>query len=77
MIDEKIKNPQDDMISRLATVSENDQQLSKHQIICTVILLLNAGHEATVNTIGNSIVALLKNNINLKEIHTNHGERYC
>ena len=73
LIDEKIKNPQDDMISRLATVSENDQQLSKHQIICTVILLLNAGHEATVNTIGNSIVALLKNNINLKEIHTNHS----
>ncbi len=73
LIDEKIKNPQDDMISRLATVSENDQKLSKHQIICTVILLLNAGHEATVNTIGNSIVALLKNNIDLKEIHTNHS----
>ena len=33
LIDEKIKNPQDDMISRLATVSENDQKLSKHQII--------------------------------------------
>ena len=73
LIDEKIKDPQDDMISRLATVSENDQKLSKHQIICTVILLLNAGHEATVNTIGNSIVALLKNNIDLKEIHTNHS----
>ena len=72
LIDEKNKNPQNDMISRLSQVTENDQKLTKDQIICTVILLLNAGHEATVNTIGNSIVALLQNNIptkNLDKVH--------
>ena len=63
LIDEKVKNPDDDMISRLSQVTENDQKLTKDQIICTVILLLNAGHEATVNTIGNSIVALRQNDI--------------
>ena len=68
LIDEKNNNPQNDMISRLSEVSENNQQLTKDQIICTVILLLNAGHEATVNTIGNSIVALLLNNISTKDL---------
>ena len=69
LIDKKNKNPQNDMISRLSQVSENNQQLTKDQIICTVILLLNAGHEATVNTIGNSIVALLLNNISTKNLN--------
>ena len=68
LIDKKNNNPQNDMISRLSQVSENNQQLTKDQIICTVILLLNAGHEATVNTIGNSIVALLLNNISTKDL---------
>ena len=72
LIDEKTENPQNDMISRLCEVSENDQKLTKDQIICTVILLLNAGHEATVNTIGNSIVALNQNNINTKGLNEDH-----
>ena len=63
LIDHKVNTPGDDMITRLANVTENDQKLTKNQIICTVILLLNAGHEATVNTIGNSIVTLASNNI--------------
>ena len=69
LIDEKIEDPQNDMISRLSEVSENDQKLTKDQIICTVILLLNAGHEATVNTIGNSIVALNQNDISTEGLH--------
>ena len=63
LIDQKVSTPGDDMITRLANVTENNQKLTKNQIICTVILLLNAGHEATVNTIGNSIVTLANNNI--------------
>jgi Cytochrome P450 len=57
------------MISRRSEVSENDQKLTKDQIICTVILLLKAGHEATVNTIGNSIVALNQNDISTEGLH--------
>ena len=69
LIDSKNADPQNDMISRLSQVSENDQKLTRDQIICTVILLLNAGHEATVNTIGNSIVALNQNDIETKDLH--------
>jgi cytochrome P450 len=69
LIDEKKLNPQNDMISRLSQVTENDQKLTKDQIVCTVILLLNAGHEATVNTIGNSLVALNQNGIETKNLN--------
>ena len=61
------------MITRLANVSENEQKLTKNQIICTVILLLNAGHEATVNTIGNSIVTLATNNIDTLGLNKKHN----
>ena len=65
--------PGDDMITRLAHVTENNQKLTKNQIICTVILLLNAGHEATVNTIGNSIVTLANNNIDTLNLDKKMG----
>ena len=73
LIDEKVYSPGDDMITRLANVTENNQKLTKNQIICTVILLLNAGHEATVNTIGNSIVTLANNNIDTYELDKKHN----
>ena len=73
LIDQKVSTPGDDMITRLANVTENNQKLTKNQIICTVILLLNAGHEATVNTIGNSIVTLTNNNIDTLELDKKHN----
>lgn len=59
LIAEKRNNPADDLISALASAREDDDTLSEAEIVSTVIVLLNAGHEATVNTTGNGIVALL------------------
>ena len=59
LLDRRRVEPKDDMITRLSQVSENDVRLTDHQIICTIILLLNAGHEATVNTLGNGFYGLL------------------
>jgi cytochrome P450 len=59
LLDKRREDPQDDMITRLSQVSEDNNFLTDDQIICTVILLLNAGHEATVNTLGNGLHALL------------------
>ena len=55
------KHPQDDLISKLIGVEESGEKLSENELITTCILLLNAGHEATVNVIGNGVYALLKN----------------
>ncbi|GAA2380197.1 cytochrome P450 [Dactylosporangium salmoneum] len=53
------RSPRDGLISALVSVHDEDDTLSEAEIISTVIVLLNAGHEATVNTTGNGIAALL------------------
>ena len=54
---ERLKNPGTDLISELAQVSESGEKLSTNELIATCVLLLNAGHEASVNGFGNGIVA--------------------
>ncbi|KAA3645698.1 MAG: cytochrome P450 [Chloroflexi bacterium] len=58
---ERRKQPKDDLITKLIEVEEEGEKLSEDELIANCILLLNAGHEATVNVIGNSVNALLKN----------------
>jgi len=53
------RDRQDDLISELTAVADQGDRLTDDEIISTVIVLLNAGHEATVNTIGNGMRALL------------------
>ena len=53
--------PQDDLISALAQVVENDERLSEDELIGTCVLLLNAGHEATVNVTANGWWSLFRN----------------
>jgi cytochrome P450 len=52
--------PEDDLISALVAVEEAGDQLTEDELISTCILLLNAGHEATVNVIGNGMYAQLR-----------------
>jgi cytochrome P450 len=53
-------DPRDDLISHLVTVRENSDRLSGDELVASAILLLNAGHEASVNGLGNGVVALLR-----------------
>jgi cytochrome P450 len=55
------RTPQGDLISALATVEEAGDVLTEDELISTCVLLLNAGHEATVNVIGNGMWALFQN----------------
>jgi cytochrome P450 len=52
--------PADDLITHLIAAEEDGDQLSTDELISTCILLLNAGHEATVHTIGNGVKTLLE-----------------
>ncbi len=58
---ERKKNPGPDLITDLALVEEDGEKLNAHELIATCVLLLNAGHEASVNGFGNGFVATLKN----------------
>lgn len=53
-------SPGDDLVSALVRVRDTDgDRLTEDELVTTCILLLNAGHEASVNVIGNGILALL------------------
>lgn len=57
---ERKLQPQDDLISALVAAEEQGSRLSEDELIATCILLLNAGHEATVNAIANGMLALFR-----------------
>jgi cytochrome P450 len=60
LIDERRRAPRDDMVSALVAARVDGTTLSDDEIVSTVVVLLNAGHEATVNTLGNGVRALLR-----------------
>ena len=51
--------PADDLITDLIAAEEDGEKLSTDELVSTCILLLNAGHEATVHTLGNGVRTLL------------------
>ena len=61
-ISKRRKTPTDDLISTLIAAEQDGERLSEDELITTCILLLNAGHEATVHTLGNGTKTLLENN---------------
>jgi cytochrome P450 len=53
--------PADDFLSQLVTArDDHDTMLTDDELVTTAILLLNAGHEATVHSLGNGVQALLR-----------------
>jgi cytochrome P450 len=52
------RRPGNDLISAMIDVEHEGDRLSEGEIVSTVILTLNAGHEATVHAIGNALLAL-------------------
>ncbi len=58
-VTERRKTPGDDLLSLLISAQADGQKLSEDELISSVVLLLNAGHEATVHQAGNAIRAIL------------------
>ena len=60
LADERKVKPGNDLITDLVRVEEQGEKLNAHELVATCVLLLNAGHEASVNGFGNGMVALLE-----------------
>lgn len=60
MFEEKRKEPGADLVSALVRAEEAGDKLSEDELLGMVFLLLIAGHETTVNLIGNGVLALLQ-----------------
>lgn len=58
---ERLKNPGDDLISRLIAAENDGDKLSHDEVIATCVMLTYAGHVTTAHLLGNGILALLRN----------------
>jgi cytochrome P450 len=56
----------DDLISQLLIAESDGGRLSEDELVATVILLLNAGHEATVQSIGNGVKTMLDERVDAR-----------
>jgi cytochrome P450 len=61
LIAERRSQPRDDLLSALIAAEDEGHKLSEPELLSTLILLLVAGHETTVNLIGNGVLALCRN----------------
>ena len=71
IIEERRREPQDDMITALLHVEDQGDKLTHEELLGTLVLLLVAGNETTRNLIGNGIRALLKNPDQLQRLRDN------
>ena len=62
------KSPQPDLLSALIAAEEQGDKLSEPELVATCVLLLIAGHETTVNLIGNGLLALLRHPAELRAL---------
>ncbi|MFB7848788.1 MULTISPECIES: cytochrome P450 [unclassified Streptomyces] len=73
LIEERRRNPGTDLISALIAAHDEGERLSEQEMISTCVLLLNAGHEATVNTTVNGWWTLLRHPEQLAALRADHG----
>jgi cytochrome P450 len=73
LIAERRASPREDLLSALIAVEEEGERLSEEELLRTLILLLVAGHETTVNLISNGMLALLRNPDQLVRLREDPG----
>jgi pimeloyl-[acyl-carrier protein] synthase len=69
LITERRSQPQKDLLSALIAVHDEGEQLNELELVTNCILLLVAGHETTMNLIGNGMLALLRHREQLTKLH--------
>jgi cytochrome P450 len=60
LVEQHRKQPGDDLLSRMATDAGPEGRMTDRQLVATGVLLLIAGHETTVNLLGNGMLTLLR-----------------
>ncbi|WP_370638338.1 cytochrome P450 [Aurantimonas sp. VKM B-3413] len=63
VVAQKRRRPGEDLVSALIVEESTEGRLDEAEMISTLVLLLNAGHEATVHQIGNAVKAVLQSGL--------------
>jgi len=63
VIAERRNVPREDLLTHMLTTEQRGEKLTDEEVMSTAILLLNAGHEATVHTTGNGVKSILESGI--------------
>ncbi|MBC7977108.1 MAG: cytochrome P450 [Myxococcales bacterium] len=70
LLPERRLRPRGDLLSQLLAAEERGDRLSEDELIATCVLIFIAGHETTVNLIGNGLLALLRHPEQLERVRT-------
>lgn len=62
-IDKSRKSPREDLLSQMVSGASDGARMTEAEIVSTAILLLNAGHEASVHAIGNGVKAIVESGL--------------
>jgi len=73
LIAERRRRPKADLLSDLIAAEEQGDKLTEGELMATVLLLFVAGHETTVNLIGNGMLALLRHPVELRALRADPG----
>lgn len=73
LVAERRKSPGDDLLSALIAAEEAGDTLTEMELFATCTLLLTAGHETTINLIGNGTLALLRHPEQMAQLKANPG----
>ena len=71
LVDDRHENPQDDIITGLVQAEEDGDRLDRMELLSMLFLLLVAGHETTVNLIGNGTLALIQHPDQFEKLRAN------
>ena len=74
VIAERRRQPREDLLTHMITAEVDGQKLSDDEIMSTAILLLNAGHEATVHTTGNAVKTILESGLDPKALFASEAQ---
>ena len=73
LLPERRRRPRADLLSSLIAVEEQGDRLTEGELLSTCVLLFIAGHETTVNLIGNGLLALLRHPDQLERLRAEPG----
>jgi cytochrome P450 PksS len=73
LLDDRRADPKDDLLSALVSAKEEGRGLDQQELLSMIFLLLVAGHETTVNLIGNGTRALLENCDQMRKLQADPG----